>query len=125
MILDGRAGVFGLIFIALVMGFSVYSNSRKLDRIPEDVTSSDEEKCIKKGGEWRVVGMGPDNRCIIKMIDAGRPCTSNEDCKGLCLASIDSKPGEKAVGECSQYNLVVGCHSTVSGGIVDRMLCSE
>lgn len=59
------------------------------------------------------------------MKDVGKDCLSYKDCKGTCLAPENAKSGEQAVGQCSEYNLTLGCHSAVEGGKVMSALCAD
>lgn len=91
----------------------------------KDNTNKDEKECFSKGGEWKIAGLDLTGRCFIKMKDAGKECLSSKNCGGTCLAPEDAKPGEKVTGKCSEYNITLGCNSSVYNGKVEPALCAD
>jgi len=91
----------------------------------KDKTNKDEEECVNRGVQWKIAGLALSGRCFMKMKDVGKECLSYKDCGGTCLAPENAKPGEQAVGKCSEYNLTLGCHSAVEGGKVMPALCAD
>lgn len=43
-------------------------------------------ECLMKGGSVGRGGLLPDEICVLPQPDAGKACTKQSDCEGLCLA---------------------------------------
>lgn len=71
-------------------------------------------ECEAQGGQV-VVGMaGPT--CGLPQPDAGKACTSSEDCEGFCLAESRS---------CSPITPFFGCHELYEGGGDSVTICID
>lgn len=57
--------------------------------------------CLKKSGEWSVVGDGGAMACIHRTRDAGKTCHRKKECQGECLAKSNS---------CSPITPLFGCN---------------
>jgi hypothetical protein len=92
---------------------------------PTATIISNEDQCIKDGGEWQKIGTRPTPGCLIKLKDAGKECHGKNDCIGACLAPKGIKPGEESIGTCSTYNIYLGCFNTVDNGEVSPTICVD
>lgn len=81
--------------------------------------------CEEAGGEWKKVGIAPNEMCVLRTKDGGRQCTDNSECEAGCRAPENAKAGERAVGICIYDNSKVGCSSWLQKGIVSPMLCVD
>ncbi|EEW26097.1 hypothetical protein [Rhodobacter ferrooxidans] len=66
------------------------------------------------GGKMVVTMSGPT--CVRLLPDAGKACTSNDQCEGSCMA--DSRT-------CSASTPMFGCFSTLENGVATPMLCVD
>jgi hypothetical protein len=57
--------------------------------------------------------------CNLRTTDAGRACTDRRQCAGPCLAPPGAKPGQEAVGTCSDHIQLVEGTRTITQGRVD------
>jgi hypothetical protein len=85
--------------------------------------------CLAAGGQWTWPGMPgqgvPEDfqgMCIVKLPDAGKPCSSSSQCLGTCRASDIT--GTKAKGVCSSTNYAAGCFTLVEEGVA-RAICAD
>jgi len=63
--------------------------------------------CADRGGRWGQGGGGGRFVCYTDTRDAGRSCTSSNDCEGLCLARSAS---------CAPVTPLFGCNDVLTGG---------
>ncbi len=86
--------------------------------------------CLEAGGQWSWPGMSrqgePDDfqgMCVIKLPDAGAPCTSSSQCMGTCRATRGE--GEAGPGVCSTTNYAAGCLALVEDGVAKPLMCAD
>lgn len=83
--------------------------------------------CQARGGEIRRVGRMQSEQCVIRYADAGRACTSGDQCAGDCR--IDQSPfpeaGRVAQGRCQAESQNFGCHANVEDGKATPALCID
>ncbi len=96
-------------------------------------------KCDACNGEWGVHGMLRWEGCICRTEDVGERCLDGRDCRGRCmfkryeLVQAGQEPRcdkdgkcsarlaiRRAVGQCSEFEFVYGCHSFVRDGASDN-----
>jgi hypothetical protein len=69
------------------------------------------DACEAEGGTWSIVSaMGP-GACRKKYSDAGKPCTSSNQCQGDCVTNKVSELGKS--GFCEEDNIKDGCETPV------------
>ncbi len=81
-----------------------------------DLLASAQRSCERDGGTW---GRTPGKAtfvCYRNLSDAGKLCSGESDCKGLCLARSRT---------CSPIEPFYGCHEVLSKGGVRQTLCIE
>ncbi len=59
-----------------------------------------EAACVEAGGRWARGGIAGLPLCFLPTPDAGKACTTAEDCTGFCLAET---------GTCSAESPLFGC----------------
>lgn len=66
-------------------------------------------------------------QCVIAYADAGKQCTSSEQCRGDCRAADVTAvvPGRPAAGLCQATSEAFGCHARVEGGVAQAALCID
>jgi hypothetical protein len=109
------------IFALLMMMFGCAPRFAQVQTPSIPVTESE---CNAQGGNWTTLGLSyPDKPriCDLKASDAGKACADSKHCQGICLASNDAKPGEKAVGQCSPYLSNFGNVVHVENGRAEQM----
>ena len=64
--------------------------------------------------------------------DAGKECSSSEECEGSCIAELSGEDWEKAIegavyikGNCTSRRIIVGCQAFVEDGKVNGILCID
>lgn len=70
-------------------------------KAPPVPQSPEEAKCLKTGGVWATAGKGDAKSCVKATRDAGRACTKETQCEGLCLARS---------GTCAPVKPLFGCN---------------
>jgi hypothetical protein len=70
-------------------------------KAPPVPQSPEEAKCLKSGGVWATAGKGDAKSCVKATRDAGRACTKQTQCEGLCLARS---------GTCAPVKPLFGCN---------------
>ena len=85
--------------------------------------------CLAAGGQWMWPGIPrggePDDSegmCIVKLPDAGKPCTSSSQCMGTCRGGDPTRA--KTTGVCSTDNYSAGCFTLVEGGVASA-ICAD
>lgn len=76
------------------------------------VLPENEQDCLAQGGVWGPQGMMQRDMCDLPAADAGKPCTSSDQCQGLCLAG-DSP----SIGTCSPRVLNFGCFDVIEDSV--------
>jgi hypothetical protein len=88
--------------------------------------SADEASCAATGGSWQPVCRMQKPTCVITYADAGKACTSGDQCAGDCVSSGDSIPaGEAASGICSTNSDPCGCRTKIEDGKSVGTLCVD
>lgn len=70
----------------------------------EGVVPETEAACVDAGGRWERGGLAGRLLCVLPTPDAGKACTTAEDCTGFCLAQT---------GTCSTESPMFGCFAIV------------
>jgi len=87
----------------------------------EDAFTVDKLFCEQCGGTW---GIGPHrDGCNPPTPDAGKTCTDNSQCRGLCLTELDNETA--IAGKCSREKFVFGCNREIIGGKTQSILCRD
>lgn len=76
-----------------------------------------EAECGQRGGQWTQLGRAQVKQCLLQTGDAGKACTDNAQCEGLCLAQEGSIDGAKAGGTCSVDTNRFGCQQQIRDGV--------
>ncbi|NCO21984.1 MAG: hypothetical protein GW905_08305 [Rhodobacterales bacterium] len=72
--------------------------------------------CVARGGRWGQGGKAGLFACFTDTRDAGRACTSGQDCEGLCLARSQS---------CAPVTPLFGCNDVLTGGGQAATICVD
>lgn len=89
--------------------------------IPTDAAS-----CMAKGGELRPLGRLQRVQCVVPYADAGKTCSTRQDCTGHCLAIGEVVAGAPAAGTCQRdISENFGCRQRVDGGVAQGILCVD
>jgi hypothetical protein len=110
-----------VVFASSMMALGCAPRFGQVEKPSIPVTESD---CNARGGNWTMLGLpypGKPKICDLKASDAGKACADSKHCQGICFASNDAKPGEKAVGQCSPYLSNFGNVLHVESGRVKQM----
>ena len=88
---------------------------------------ADLEHCHRAGGTIRPVGRMQTLQCVIAYADAGRRCTSGEDCAGDCRVErgVDVAPGQPVAGFCQPTSDRFGCSTKVEKGLAQSTICID
>jgi hypothetical protein len=84
--------------------------------IPAPIASPAELACIRSAGLWANAGQSGAKTCVKPTRDAGKSCTRQTQCDGLCLARS---------GTCAPYTPLFGCNDILQADGVRTMLCLE
>ena len=69
--------------------------------LPPAPKSAAQIACEDDRGQWTPTGMGDLHICVFATRDAGKRCTRESQCEGVCLARS---------GTCSPIRPLLGCH---------------
>lgn len=89
--------------------------------------SVEASSCAARGGEIKRVGRMQSEQCVIKYADAGKACTSGDQCAGDCRIEATPFPnaGETARGQCQAESQNFGCHASVENGKATAAICID
>ncbi len=81
--------------------------------------------CAAEGGQWIKVGRAQTPICNKPHADAGKGCTDNQQCTGLCITS-ENQRGKAAKGQCSASPAdEFGCYASLRNGRSSGKLCID
>ena len=83
--------------------------------------------CEQKGGTLRPVGRMQTLQCVVRYSDAGKACTTGEQCQGDCRMPVEQPPpeGAPAAGVCQATSDRFGCYTTVQNGRAEPTICVD
>jgi hypothetical protein len=87
-----------------------------LAETPKTPKSDMQLACEKKRGSWSKVGKGNVFACVYNTKDAGKQCTRESQCEGVCLARS---------GTCSPLKPLYGCNEILQDNGARVTLCIE
>lgn len=87
----------------------------KLEPVGEARVDVDHAACIKRGGDYRQIG-GAGYFCLETTKDAGKSCSSANQCESACLARSQS---------CAPLKPLFGCNEILTGSGVAVTQCIE
>ncbi|WP_146038013.1 hypothetical protein [Tabrizicola aquatica] len=85
-------------------------------QVPEPPKSEQQLACERKKGRWSPTGKGSLRVCVFNTRDAGKQCTRESQCEGVCLARS---------GTCSPVRPLLGCHEILQDNGARVTLCIE
>jgi len=82
--------------------------------------------CEAAGGTWRRMGLRGSERCDRAAPDAGRSCTTGDQCASLCVTDVDVPAGTRTAGRCYEHVESVGrCYNPVHRGVARGVICKD
>lgn len=84
--------------------------------VPATPKSEQQLACEKKRGMWSRVGKASLFICVFKTRDAGKQCTRESQCEGVCLARS---------GTCSPIKPLIGCNEILQDNGARVTLCID
>lgn len=105
-----------IIIVTMIMIVWLILILQKLS-VPQPLTWQND--CKKKGGELIIGSAEYGSRCILPYYDAGKKCTSSNQCLGDCVTNIISQLGKEGV--CQKNNDIKRCFNTIEN---KRFICS-
>ena len=102
--------------------------SATTEAVPDPAFVAAEDACTARGGSFHPVGLAQNFACDAPTHDAGRRCSSSDECEGPCIfdhaevatTSPDGRTcaaGEELrvhVGACSARSILFGCHARLT-----------
>jgi hypothetical protein len=93
-----------------------------------------EAECAQVKGVWGPAGLFPKPICRVPTQDGGRVCGDDDECEGMCLASLT--PAERDLlmrkktplaksGHCTAHTPIFGCLAIVKQGLVTGLMCRD
>lgn len=64
--------------------------------------------CRAEGGRWMLVGLEGTYQCIHRYPDAGKPCSSSQECTGGCIIT-----DQQSASFCKEDDNPFGCYATI------------
>jgi len=85
------------------------------------------EACAARGGSLQPVGRMQTVQCVIRYADAGKACTTGDQCAGDCRIEDAPFPdtGAAASGRCQADSNRFGCHANVENGKATATICID
>lgn len=107
----------------LVSGGSAQDRRTRLD--PEA-----RAQCLARGGRIMIAGLLGNEMCALPLADAGKRCTSGDQCIGDCLFDERRAPtareyAARVTGTCQATNYGFGCRTRVEKGRIQPTLCVD
>lgn len=86
-----------------------------------------EATCAAQGGSMQRVGRLQSLQCVIRYADAGKRCTSGDQCQGDCLyeGAAVPNPDASTSGQCAIDSNRFGCRTTIENGRAQPTLCID
>ncbi len=82
--------------------------------------------CEAQGGRLMRIGRMNAEHCVLPYRDAGKACTSGDQCEGQCVGRETAMaPGQNAVGACQTEHPMFGCFATIEDSRVAGILCID
>lgn len=83
--------------------------------------------CAARGGMMQPVGRAQTLQCVVRYSDAGRPCSTGEQCYGDCRIEAAPFPeaGVSASGRCQADSRPFGCYARVENGKATPAICVD
>lgn len=78
--------------------------------------SPEEARCLKSGGLWAAAGDSGAKACVRRTRDAGKACSKQTQCEGLCLARSRS---------CAPITPMFGCNDILQADGREVTLCLD
>lgn len=93
----------------------------------EQPTAAAQTACTAALGAYHQVGLIGTWVCVTPTADAGKVCSSKNQCVGQCIFEGEHQPapGEAAQGRCQRTNVQFGCFSAVENGRAQPPLCVD
>jgi putative hemolysin len=106
--------VFGLI----LTGCTLQNNKtpQPENKITQPITEA--TTCKEQGGTWIVGSSEFGAKCILPYADAGKKCTSSNQCEGDCVTNVISQLGKEGI--CQKNDGTQGCFNPIES---DRFKC--
>lgn len=115
----------GMLLAGSLLGCSMDAPRRDAAAAGADIPA-DAAACAAKGGEQRPLGRLQRVQCVAPYADAGKTCTTRQDCTGQCLAIGEAAAGAPAAGTCQRdISENFGCRQRVDGGVAQGILCVD
>lgn len=118
-----------VVFLALLVGcaptrppIEVRGEQAASAPVPQDAAS-----CTRAGGRMTPGGRMRTLQCILTYADAGKSCTSGDQCAGDCRAptQAEATPGQQATGLCQATSDRFGCVTKIENGRVESTICVD
>ncbi len=90
--------------------------SSEINEPVPNLLSAAQTDCERSGGRWALTPGKAGYACFRNLSDAGKLCSAETDCQGLCLARSRT---------CSPIEPFFGCHEVLSSSGVQQTLCIE
>jgi hypothetical protein len=83
--------------------------------------------CAARGGTMQPVGRMQSVQCVVRYADAGKACTTGEQCQGDCRVEDAPFPveGATASGRCQADSRPFGCYARVQNGKATPAICVD
>ena len=115
----------GLVLAGSLFGCSMDA-PRSETAAPAAEVPADGAACAAKGGELRPLGRLQRVQCVVPYADAGKTCSTRQDCTGQCLAIGEVVAGAPVAGTCQRdISENFGCRQRVDGGVAQGILCVD
>ncbi|WP_101925048.1 hypothetical protein [Luteimonas rhizosphaerae] len=110
-----------LLFAATLAACSAPAERTTTNAGPDQGSVTNEAECVRVGGEWTQLGRAPVKQCLRQTTDAGKACTTSEQCEGLCVAPEGTTDGATVGGTCSVTTNPFGCQQRVHDGVATTL----
>lgn len=83
--------------------------------------------CASAGGAFKPVGRLGTLQCVVPYADAGKRCTSGDQCAGDCRAADTATIAREQpiAGTCQPTSDRFGCHTRIEGGQALPTVCVD
>lgn len=115
----------GLLMAASLLGCSMDTPRTDTAAAAAEVPM-DAAACAAKGGELQPLGRLQRTQCVVAYRDAGKTCSTRQDCTGQCLAIGEVVAGAPAAGTCQRdISENFGCRQRIDGGVAQGTICVD
>jgi hypothetical protein len=116
-------------FLGALAGVLLMTSGLAQDRSAK-LGPDERAECLARAGRIMIAGLSGNEICALPLADAGKRCTSGDQCIGDCLLDDSKLRGvrhraTRLVGRCQATDYGFGCRTKIERGRIQHSLCID